>query len=137
MYCGVHADRLVTKTEIAECCNTSENHLAQVINRLAQLGYLRTQRGRKGGLTLGRAPAAICVGDVFRSMESEVPIAECFDSEMNTCPLTEACRLRDVIATANAAFYASMDNVMLDELVCGNDRLIEILSPMTCESSAA
>ena len=32
MYCAAHEGRLVTKSEIAECCNASENHLAQVIN---------------------------------------------------------------------------------------------------------
>ena len=52
MYCAVNKGRLVTKAEIAEACNISENHLAQVINRLGQLGFLMTQRGRNGGMTL-------------------------------------------------------------------------------------
>ena len=43
MYCAAHQDRLVTKSEIAEVCNISENHLAQVINQLSQLNYLSTQ----------------------------------------------------------------------------------------------
>ncbi len=59
MYCAANAERLVTKAEIAECCNISENHLAQVINQLSQLGYLHTQRGRNGGMTLGRSTSEI------------------------------------------------------------------------------
>ena len=39
MFCGVNQGRLVTKAEIAERCNTSENHLAQVINQLGQMGF--------------------------------------------------------------------------------------------------
>ena len=46
MYCAANTNRLVTKGEIAKCCNVSENHLAQVINQLGQLGFLHTQRGR-------------------------------------------------------------------------------------------
>ncbi|OWU86332.1 Rrf2 family transcriptional regulator [Oceanicola sp. 22II-s10i] len=129
MYCAVHEDRLVTKSEIAECCNTSENHLAQVINRLAQLGFLHTQRGRNGGMTLGRPKDQIKVGDVFRAIESTVPITECFADDDNTCPLTQACLLRPAIADATEAFYARMDQVTLDRLVCGNTALMEIMAP--------
>ena len=63
MFCGANADRLVTKSEIAACCNTSESHLAQVINRLAQLGFLHTQRGRSGGITLARPMNEIVILD--------------------------------------------------------------------------
>ena len=133
MFCGVNEDRLVTKSEIAECCNTSENHLAQVINRLAQLGFLYTQRGRNGGMRLSRPMDKIMVGDVFRAVESTVPITECFAGSANTCPLVDACRLRDVIARATEAFYASMDAVTLADLVCENNQLDAILTlPVTC-----
>jgi Rrf2 family nitric oxide-sensitive transcriptional repressor len=55
MFCAFNPDRLVTKTEIAERCNISESHLAQIVNRLGQLGFLHTQRGRTGGVALGRS----------------------------------------------------------------------------------
>ncbi|MGR3323602.1 MAG: RrF2 family transcriptional regulator [Pseudooceanicola sp.] len=132
MYCAVNKDRLVTKSEIAACCNTSENHLAQVINRLGQLGFLHTQRGRNGGLALGREDKDIRVGEVFRAIESSVPIAECFADEGNTCPLVDACLLRPAIADATEAFYRRMDEVTLDQLVCGNRLLTEIMSPVSC-----
>lgn len=133
MYCGVNDHTLVTKSEISRACNTSENHLAQVINRLAQLGFLHTQRGRNGGMRLSRPMEQISVGAVMRATEASVPITECFDEAENTCPLIDACRLRDVIATATEAFYASMDGVTLADLVCENSRLDAILRlPVSC-----
>lgn len=133
MYCGVNKHTLVTKSEIAEACNTSENHLAQVINRLAQLGFLYTQRGRNGGMRLSRDMNQISVGEVMRALESTVPITECFDEAENTCPLVAACRLRDVIANATEAFYAVMDKVTLADLVCENNQLDAILAmPVSC-----
>lgn len=134
MYCAANEGRLVTKAEIAERCNTSENHLAQVINRLGQLGFVHTQRGRNGGLTLGRDKASIRVGDVFRAVETGVPIIECFSDEENTCPLVKACRLRPAIADATEAFYARMDDVTLDELVCDNPALMQMLTPQACHA---
>ena len=69
MYCAVHADKLVTKSEIATACNASGNHVAQIINQLAQLGFLNTRRGRHGGLSLAGPASGISVGAVFRAVE--------------------------------------------------------------------
>lgn len=129
MFCGVNSDRLVTKSEIALRCNTSENHLAQVINQLGQLGYLHTQRGRHGGLRLARPMTKILVGEVFRDIEAGVSPTECFADMDNTCPLTEACLLRIAIADAVEAFYAHLDGITVDALVCGNTALAALLAP--------
>lgn len=127
MYCAVNSDRLVTKSEVAVACNASENHLAQVINQLAQLGFLRTQRGRRGGLALARPAQEICIGDIFRELEAPVPLAECFADVDNTCPLTDACRLRTALTDAANAFYETLDPITLDALVDCNEPLVNIL----------
>jgi len=132
MYCAANQDRLVTKSEIADVCNISENHLAQVINQLSQLNYLSTQRGRNGGMTLARAADQIRIGSVFRHVEGNLPIAECFADADNTCPLTDACRLRLALQDAAEVFYASLDEITLDALVCDNDQLLRILQPVAC-----
>ncbi|MGJ8602742.1 MAG: RrF2 family transcriptional regulator [Marivita sp.] len=129
MFCAANTGRLVTKAEIAVRCNASENHLAQVINQLAQLGYLRTQRGRNGGLELGRSAKDIRIGDVFRILEAPVPLAECFADVDNTCPLKEACLLRTALTDAVEAFYQSLDPITLEALVCTNADLLDILNP--------
>lgn len=132
MYCAANTGRLVTKAEIAECCNISENHLAQVINQLSQLQYLNTHRGRNGGMALARRPDQICIGDVFRDVEGALPIAECFADADNTCPLVDACRLRVALGDAADAFYASLDNVTLEALICDNRNLLRMLQPVAC-----
>ncbi|MGR3635746.1 MAG: RrF2 family transcriptional regulator [Shimia sp.] len=129
MFCAVNHGRLVTKHEIAQRCNASENHLAQVINQLAQMGVLHTQRGRNGGLELARPAAEIEIGDIFRTMEAPVPLAECFADVDNSCPLVDACRLRVALTEALDVFYARLDQVTLDTLVCGNDALATLLAP--------
>lgn len=132
MFCAANNDRLVTKAEIARRCNASENHLAQVVNQLGQLGYLKTHRGRNGGLELGRPAVDIRIGEVFRATEAPVPIAECFADVDNTCPLVNACRLRIALADAAEVFYGHLDDVTLDGLVCDNDALLDILGPIAC-----
>lgn len=127
MYCAVNGGRTVRKSDIATACNTSENHMAQVINALAHFGLVQTTRGRNGGLTLKRAPEQITVGEVFRHLESGVPFAECFDPETNTCPISCCCLLKDAIHKALAEFYRTLDGVTLADLVKGNRSLEEAL----------
>lgn len=129
MFCAVNRGRLVTRAEIARACNSSENHLGQIVNQLGQLGLITTLRGRGGGLKLARDPAGITVGEVFRTFEADTPVAECFADVDNTCPLIEACRLRGAIMDAVQAFYGHLDGLTLESLVCGNvalDRLLNL-----------
>lgn len=128
MFCAVNAGRIVRKHEIALGCNASENHLAQVVNTLAQRGFIETQRGRAGGMRLARPMEEIRVGTVVRAFETGAPFAECFNPEANTCPLAECCLLRPAIAAALEAFYAALDRVTLAELVRGNRGLDQLLS---------
>ncbi|SIO22917.1 transcriptional regulator, BadM/Rrf2 family [Rhodovulum sp. ES.010] len=127
MYCAVNGQRTVRKSDIATACNTSENHMAQVINTLAHHGFVQTTRGRNGGLTLNRPPEEITVGQVFRVLESGVPFAECFDPETNTCPISCCCRLQGTLLRAIDAFYKTLDGVTLAELVVGNRDLEKAL----------
>ena len=127
MYCGVNSGRIVRKHDIAEACDVSENHLAQVIHALGQKGFLATRRGRSGGLMLGRPMTQITVGQVFRALEAEVPFAECFLPDGGACPLRACCKLKCVMADALTAFYAQLDKVTLADLVAENDGLHELL----------
>lgn len=127
MVCAVNPDRVVRKTDVAQAIKASENHLAQVVNQLGQTGFITTLRGRHGGFTLAKPANEISVGAVFRSFESDLPFIECF-SDDNTCPLKGVCRMSGHLVRAIEAFYASLDPVMLEELVTCNDGLEAVLA---------
>lgn len=123
MYCAVHEGKTSRSAEIAKACNSSANHLAQVVNTLHVHGFLNATRGRMGGVSLARAPEDINIGTVFRLFEADVPFTECFHLETNTCPLVPACRLKGAIRQALNAFYREMETVTLEDLVKGNHLL--------------
>lgn len=132
MFCAANPNRLVTKAEISQICRASENHLAQVINQLGQIGFLRTRRGRNGGLSLARSPSSITIGEVFRALEGPLPLAECFSDADDSCPLISACRLRLALQDAAEVFFAHLDGITLDALVCDNPALLQLLNPPPC-----
>lgn len=138
MYCAVHEGKTSRSAEIAKACNSSANHLAQVVHMLHANGYLNATRGRTGGVSLGLRPHQINIGEVFRLFEADVPFTECFHLETNTCPLVSACRLRGAIRRALDAFYREMEKVTLEDLVKGNHRLdavfdiVDVAQPVGC-----
>lgn len=128
MLCAANDGHLVRTSDIAERCNSSVNHAARVVQQLHASGYIETLRGRSGGIRLAKPPNRISIGTVFRVFETDIPFAECFDQERNTCPLTATCRLRSYVVRALEAFYHELDLVTLDDLVRGNCGLIDLLS---------
>ena len=130
MFCAVNTGRIVRKQEVAAVCNASENHLAQVIHKLSQAGFITTIRGRTGGLQLRRDAAMIGVGEVVRAFEASVPFTECMEVNPTgapNCPLIAVCRLKCTFANALAAFYGTLDKVTLADMVDGNTDLSRLL----------
>lgn len=127
MFCAVNTGTTVRKSQVAEFCNASENHLAQIIQALGHAGFVTTLRGRGGGLQLARPASEISIGHVFRVLESDLPFAECYSEDKNTCPLIGSCRLRTAFDKALDAFYSELDAFTLEDLVAENRHLDEIL----------
>lgn len=137
MFCGVNKDRIVHRGDIARACNASETHIGQVVNLLSHKGYLKTTRGRRGGIELGQPADTINVGTVIRAFEADLPFAECFQGAENLCPLTNACRLRKALISALGAFYGALDGLTLQDLIADNSPLEGLLSMETVSASQA
>lgn len=115
MYLAVQSPQQGSIAGIAAAYGISENHLTKVAHHLGQLGFIQTTRGRGGGLRLGRAAAAINVGDVVRRTEEDLALVECFAG--GACVITAPCRLRRALGEALAAFLAVLDGYTLADLV--------------------
>jgi Rrf2 family nitric oxide-sensitive transcriptional repressor len=127
MYVGLHGDRPCTIRDIAEGYGISENHLTKIVHGLAKLGYLRTERGRHGGLRLKGRPEAISLGVLVRQLETGLPLVECFGPDSNTCPITQACVLRRALSEAHDAFLRVLDAYRLSDLLRPATRLSRLL----------
>jgi len=128
IYLGARAgeERLATIGEIAIAYRISEDHLRKVVHYLAKQGYVKTTRGKGGGLRLARAPHEINIGALVRSVEKNLPLVECFEPGNPRCPITAACALRGVLARAMRAFFEVLDQQTLADLVRTPAKLIKI-----------
>ena len=108
--------------EVTEAYGISRHHVAKVVNRLAQLGYLGTLRGRGGGNRLAQQPHEIRLGALLRKTEDQPVFVECFNAVTNTCPVAGSCRLKGILGQALGEFFASLDRYTLADLVTGPHR---------------
>jgi len=122
IFATINADRLVTIDETAEVNEISRAHVKKVVLKLTQLGYLRGQRGRSGGFTLGRKPEEINLGALIRQTEPDFRLVECMGPE-NGCRLMPHCRLPSLMNRALVAFIGVFDGHTLADAVSGKIRL--------------
>jgi Rrf2 family transcriptional regulator, nitric oxide-sensitive transcriptional repressor len=125
IYVGVRGEQ-VSVREIAESYSISQHHLVKVVHQLAKLGFLKTLRGRNGGITLGRDPGEIRAGDVVRGVES-FGLAECFPERGGGCVIDGTCLLKGALAKARGAFLAELDKLTIADLIVPRERLLEAL----------
>jgi Rrf2 family nitric oxide-sensitive transcriptional repressor len=132
MYLAVNRRRLVNISEIADRFAISRNHLVKVVHNLACGGFVKSYRGKGGGIELAREPAQISVGDVVRYTEGPPKPVECFNAEKNRCIISGACGLAEVIDEACDNFFTTLDRYTLADLLKRRVRLTKILaSPLS------
>ncbi|MGV3773769.1 MAG: Rrf2 family transcriptional regulator [Verrucomicrobiales bacterium] len=128
MYAAVKADYFQLD-EVTAAYRISRHHLAKVVNKLGQAGYLETRRGRGGGIRLAKPAGDIPIGSLIRATENQPLLLECFDLVNAKCPIVGSCKLKGALAQAMNAFYQSLDRFTLQDLVTGphRDEMTQVL----------
>lgn len=119
LHVGAQDDgHLVSVAQIADVYSISRNHLMKVVQHLGQGGFLKTLRGRNGGLKLGRPASEITIGQLVRHTEQGFELVDC-----STCLIASACTLPRVLGEATRAFLAVLDQYTLDAVL---DRKLDL-----------
>ncbi|MGB6126650.1 MAG: Rrf2 family transcriptional regulator [Gordonia sp. (in: high G+C Gram-positive bacteria)] len=118
-----------TSRQLADDLHLSYTHVAKVVSRLSELGVVNSRRGRSGGLAITDLGARAGVGWLARHLEGDQPVIECEGS--TPCPLRSACRLRGALARAEQAFYDSLDQLTVQDLIADptGATLLKLLPP--------
>jgi Rrf2 family nitric oxide-sensitive transcriptional repressor len=110
------SEKVVTIGEIADVYDISEHHLNKVARKLVSLGILETRRGRGGGIRVTEAGREWRLGQLARAMEPECEFAQCTHDHGN-CLIHRSCYLRGILARAGDAFYRTLDEYTVSELL--------------------
>ncbi|MCR9247217.1 MAG: Rrf2 family transcriptional regulator [bacterium] len=115
MHAALCAPDRVQVGAVADAFQISRHHLVKVVQRLQQLGYVDTRRGRGGGFTLGRAPQDIRLDEVVQALEP-FDLVECFEAP-TACRIAGACGLQRALQEARSAFVEALSHYSLADLL--------------------
>lgn len=116
IYLGIKTDK-ASISEISEAFGVSKNHLMKAVHRLNKLGYVKSIRGKMGGITLACPPESINIGNIIQQLEPHMNIVECFDRRTDFCIITPACKLKGVFHEATSAFLGTLKKYTLADLM--------------------
>ncbi|MBH1988124.1 MAG: Rrf2 family transcriptional regulator [Burkholderiales bacterium] len=116
----------VTIGEIAQRFDVSRHHLVKVVQHLSQRGWVHATRGKGGGLSLGRAPGEIRLGELIRDLEGSRSLVDC---NAPPCGLQGHCQLKGILDQALQALHDKLDEFTLQDAVASPTRetLIQLI----------
>lgn len=123
IYLYTHNDRLCSIHEIATYYNISQNHLMKIVHKLGKGGFIKTVRGRRGGLELNMSPSEIKLGNIIKYTEEGAYHVKCSE-----CIIRQNCNLPCFLVEAMNKFYTTLSQYSLDDL---------FKNPKTLESNSA
>ena len=85
--------KAVVTREVAERQRVPRVFLTKIVAQLASHGMLRTQRGKGGGVTLGKVPEGINLLDVIETFEGSLQFNACAH-DPKCCGLADGCAIR-------------------------------------------
>jgi Rrf2 family nitric oxide-sensitive transcriptional repressor len=123
LYLAVRRDGLSTIQDISDAYGISKNHLMKVVQRLGELGWIETTRGRNGGLRLVERSESLTIGQIVRATEHDLALVACFAAGHHAerdgkpcCVIQSQCGLKGVLEAARDAFFAELDRHTIGEL---------------------
>lgn len=122
-------DRRASINEIARAYAISENHLMKIVHLLGRAGFIRTVRGRGGGIMLARPAGEISVGEAVRHTEPDLNLADC-----DGCVIAPVCGLTGALAEALGAFLAVLDRYTIADVTRRQGELARLLGLIPADS---
>jgi Rrf2 family nitric oxide-sensitive transcriptional repressor len=118
IYLGRKND-FATIQEVADAFNISKTHLMKVVMTLVAENFLISERGRNGGIRLATDASNIPISSVVRLMENSIALVPCMkpDAPRDECPLQPNCRLQNVLRQAKRAFFTSLEQSSLADIL--------------------
>jgi Rrf2 family nitric oxide-sensitive transcriptional repressor len=129
---AVRSEGLATIQDISDAYGISKNHLMKVVQRLAELGWVETVRGRNGGLRLYDHSSSLTIGEVVRAAENDFALVSCFNGTdasgvHRECVVQSQCRLKGILESARAAFFRELDSYTIRDIAEPASPLMSLL----------
>jgi len=116
---------LATIGDVARNFNIPKNNLSKVVQQLAKLGYVKTVRGKNGGICLAQSPDAMNLSTIIQSVENNIEVINC---QKPACPLISQCALKGALNEAQHAFFGTLEKYSLADISRQSEKIKNLLN---------
>jgi len=102
--------------EIAKRQDISRNYLEQILISLKAAGFVRSERGNRGGFILAKNPSEIRLDQAVQVLEGKIALVECVD-DPKVCPRTSFCPTHELWGEVTAAMNQVLKSKTLQDLL--------------------
>ncbi len=117
-------EKYVSLSEVSKRQNISVKYLEQLVSKLKRGGFVKSQRGPRGGHRLARPAGEIGVGDIVRILEGTSAITDCSEADQkrcSACSRADDCLTRWVWVEASKAMFKRLDQITVEDLQQSHD----------------
>ena len=101
--------------EIAERQNFSDSYMEQLFSALKMAGLVKSLRGAHGGYVLARDPDDITIGEIIRTLEGPIELADCLEGF--ACAKSPECVTKGLWKEINDSISNIIDHRSLQDLL--------------------
>ena len=125
---NANQDEMINVKTMADASQSSEAHLAKVMQRLVRAGILDSVRGPRGGFRLAKPPEKITLLAICEVIEGKLDFEGC-PAGKSKCPLNR-CLFTGFIAETGAAFREYLAKVTIADVraVGLNDDMLSFMT---------
>lgn len=110
---------------IAEGIHAPQNYLGKLLQILAQVGVVYSQKGAGGGFCLSRKPEEITLFDVVEPIDHVSKWNGCFMGR-EECSAENPCSLHTKWAAVRDAYFDMLHNSTLADVVAGRKAVTDV-----------
>ena len=115
--------RLTTIKQLTEGFDISKSHAMKIVNKLVHKQWVKSVRGKNGGIQLGIAANEITLRSVVELMEQTLEPVNC-DSPL--CAIKSACQLKGILCQAQEQYLEYLGKFTLENLI--DKQTVDVIS---------
>lgn len=121
--CALAEGGLIKMAQIAQRYQIAEHNLAKTLPPLVKAGFVKSVRGRKGGICLALPPGEIRLGDMVKTIETTNVETDCTGAGPVECAIRPAAPMNRILDEALEAFIDVLNEHTLADLMHGRENI--------------
>ncbi|MCX8084210.1 MAG: Rrf2 family transcriptional regulator [Calditerrivibrio sp.] len=108
-------DRYYMRGDLSSECCIPDSFLGKLLQLLVKADILQSERGKKGGFKLKKAPDEISLYDIIVAIEGEIEINDCLVDD-NVCNVTSSCKFHNILDQIRKNFITDLKKYKISDI---------------------